>query len=94
MKTLPAKYVWKASLQEKKKIKYKTYANTKNTSKIKDLKYEKLRNNLSWAAVVHVFNLSTWEVEANLWVQDKPGPQSKFQDRQGYRETLCRKFKN
>ena len=34
------------------------------------------------------------ETGNNLWVQGQPGPQSKIQDNQGYRETLSQKEKN
>ena len=38
------------------------------------------------------FNPSTWSVgkrPTDLWVQDQPGLQNKFQDRQGYTEKPC-----
>ena len=44
---------------------------------------------------VHAFNPSTQEAEAEveaggyLWVQGQPGPQSEFQDSQGYIEKFC-----
>ena len=41
--------------------------------------------------MVHIFNLSTWEVEAggSLRVQGQPGLQSEFQDSQGYTQKPC-----
>ena len=40
----------------------------------------------------HVFNPGIWETEAvDLWVQGQPGPQNKFQDRQGYTRKPCLK---
>jgi hypothetical protein len=39
--------------------------------------------------VAHPFNPSTWEAEADFWVQGQPGLQSEFQDSQGYTEKPC-----
>ena len=39
--------------------------------------------------VVHAFNPSTWEAEADFWVRGQPGLQSEFQDSQGYTEQPC-----
>jgi hypothetical protein len=41
----------------------------------------------SQVVVVHAFNPSTWEAEAEVWGQ--PGLQSEFQDSQGYTEKPC-----
>ena len=47
-----------------------------------------------WAVVVHAFNSSTQEADESLWVWGQPGPQSKFQDTQGYTKKSCLKNKN
>jgi hypothetical protein len=42
--------------------------------------------NISQAVVVHAFNPSTWEAEADGFLL---GLQSEFQDSQGYTEKTC-----
>jgi hypothetical protein len=44
--------------------------------------------------VAHTFNPALGrQRQADFWVRGQPGLQSKFQDSQGYRETLSRKTK-
>jgi hypothetical protein len=50
---------------------------------------------LGWVNILgllaQAFSPSTWK--ADLWVWGQPGPQSEFQDSQGYTEKLCLKTK-
>jgi hypothetical protein len=42
------------------------------------------------SVVAYAFNLSTWEAEAGGFLSSgQPGPQSEFQDSQGYTEKPC-----
>jgi hypothetical protein len=53
-----------------------------------------LKNCPSWAVVVHAFDPSTWEAEADRFLSSRqPGLQSEFQDSQGYTEKPCLKKK-
>jgi hypothetical protein len=60
------------------------------------MKFNKLKKGPNKPGVVaHTFNPSTWERQrqGNFSVRGQPGPQSKFQDSQGYTEKPCEKPK-